>query len=372
MVLMVPLIVQGALFQKDNESYVHPKDEIIQENVYAGAPQVSIKGPILGDAFLAGGSVVLTGSVSEDAMVIGGNVSILARVAEDARIIGGNVIIDDHVGGDLIVLGGSVTVTSNAVIEGDVSILGGQVSIDGVLNRDLEVGGGEVVLSGSVSGNVRIFADKSVNLGKGAVVRGNLTYRAAKELEVGDDVIIQGKIIREEPKWAAIKGSDHFRNTVLGIIGTLMLVKLLTLFVGYLLLVGIAPQWTKKIVRLGQKDFWRQFGTGLIVAIIAPIVAILLVFTIVGIPFTILMGSMYVTLIAVSALFVGPVLGVMLMRLAKQSDELNWKSALLGIVVFLLLRLVPFVGWAIDCVFMLLTMGIFAQLGYQKIWKARK
>lgn len=372
LVLVVPLIAQGALFQKGNDSYVHPKNEIIRENVYAGAPQISIKGPVQGDAFLGGATVVVTGGISEDAMIVGGNVSILARVSEDARIIGGNVIVDDRVGGDLIIIGGSVTVTSNAVVDGDVTLLGGQVSIDGVLNRDLEVAGGEVVLSGTVRGNVRMMADKKVVLGDGAIIRGNLTYRAAHELVMHDNAQVIGKVIQEEPKWASLKGTSQFRNTVLGVIGTLFLIKLLTMFIGYLVLVGIAPKWTGKIVRLGQKDFWKQFVTGLVLAIVVPIVALLLAVTVVGIPFTIALASLYVLLLISATLFVGPVLGVALMRLMKQDDELNWKSALLGIVVFLLLRLVPLIGWAIDCVFMLLTMGIFAQLWYTKIWKNRQ
>lgn len=371
--LVLPLVSAAALFQKDNDGYIHPRNELIRENVYVVAPSVVMGGPVQGDAFLGGGSVLVSGSISEDIAAVGGTVTIASRVQEDVRVAGGTVIVDDRIGGDLIAVGGTINVTPNATVVGDAVLLGGQVVVNGLINQDVDVMGGEVTINGTVAGDIMIRADEKIVIGESAIINGDLEYASRNDIVIKDGASVRGEVIKKESAWAHKKeGRNAVTYTIVGIATSMILIKIATLFVAYLILVGISRKFVMHVVKDAQKKFWQQFAIGIATAIVVPLLAIGLCVTLIGIPFGALLGAGYVFMLVLSTLLVGPVLGLTLLKLMKQGEgELDWKAALLGIVVFVFLRFVPIIGWAVDCVFVLLTFGVLAHMWYQHIWKNR-
>lgn len=80
---------------------------------------------VLGENFILESGETLDG----DLLVFGGNVTleIESRVTGDVVIFGGNLTSGGEVGGDLAVLGGHVQLNSQAVVKGDVISLGGDI-----------------------------------------------------------------------------------------------------------------------------------------------------------------------------------------------------------------------------------------------------
>jgi hypothetical protein len=100
-------------------------------------------------------------------------------------------------------------------------------------------------------------------------------------------------------------------------------------------------------------------GLGFAALILAPVWAIILFITFIGyyIAFMVLTAYLFMLVLAglLGVIFVGSALWQWFKKAPQM--EFSWRTALLGAVVMSLLQLIPFVGWIICIVVMLMALG---------------
>lgn len=362
--LSVPMLSLAAEFRAgDNPSII--KDERIINDVYIAGGSVSSAGNVIGDLIAGGGAVLISGDVSQDLFVGGGNVNILSNITDDARIGGGTVTITGRVGGDLMVGGGQVTISGSGV-GGDVVIGGGSIRLDSSVAGDLLIAGGEVYINSLVSGNVNIKADK-ITLGKNAVISGNLTYESSKELVKETGAVVKGttdfklRSTNVDPQKAFEVFSSIF-----------LLWKSLTLLVCGLVFGFVFRRYGKEITAIGFNNPLRELGKGLIAVIVIPIASMLLLVTLVGFPFGIagLLGFIISMLFAwiLTPIILG---SIVYKYFSKKELEISWKTVILGVFLYIILGILPFIGNLAQILLMLLTLGCMVTFKMQilKDWR---
>ena len=233
-----------------------------------------------------------------------------------------------------------------------MAIGGGDVSINAPIAGDLYVGGGNVYINAPVGGNVKIEAEK-ITLGSGAVISGSLTYKAKKELIQETGAVVGGQVSFEE------RAEEKDAKTVLvAIFSAVILWKFLTLLVCALMVGLLLRRYGKEVVSIATKQPFHELGRGLVVMLVILVVSIFLIVTLVGIPFGILGLIGFFALMILAWITAPIILGAVVYKyLLKGGFEISWKTILLGVFLFSIIELIPFMGSLINTLLVLIALG---------------
>ncbi len=355
-ILMIPAMTFSADFRL-GEQPSSGSSEKITEDLYLTGGNVTSAGDASGDVVAVGGSILISGEVLGDVIAGGGNIIILSNVGDDVRAGGGTVVIQGKIAGDLIVGGGQITVGGPG-IAGDAVLGGGNIRIDSPVGGELRIGGGNVYINAPIGGDVKIDADQ-VTLGKSAVIEGNITYKAKKEMVLEEGAVVKGRIDFEARKGA---GKNLSSLAFGAIFSALILWKFFALLLGALLFGLVFRRYSMEIINTALQRPFFELGLGVIVFVAMPVISILLLVSVVGIPVGIIGLLGFVILSLFSWMMAPVIVGSIAYRyFSKKGLEVSWKTILLGVFLYSLLGLLPFIGCLAQILLMLLSLGcVFA------------
>lgn len=310
MVFAMPFLGQAMTIKNDGNV---GQAEVVFGNLYlaGGAPVVA--GNVQGDLIAAGGTIVVTGSVDEDALIMAGNTNISGKIAGDLRVFGGSVFIDGTVNGEVVATGGDVRIGPNAVIQGDLFSSGGAVTVNPL---------------------AKVFGKQTIH----------------SEGQDGDD-----------GKWR--KGVDKFLQVAFLLGQVMTIIGLLLIGMAFF---GLFPNIVNKVVQLGlQKgQFWKNVGLGLIMMIGIPVSAILCFMSGIGVMMGVILSVVFVLFMLINMVSAGYIFGALLYKLVKRPKKLQmgWGIVIGGIALLHLVSLIPYLGFLVALVFMLLSWGSLAKV----------
>lgn len=365
----LPVLASAAEF-KAGQQPSFPSGEKIGENLYMAGGTVVSAGNADKDVMIAGGTALVSGPVAGDLFVVGGNITVSSPVAGDLRVGGGNIAITSDIAGDAVVGGGQITLSGKSV-GGDTVIAGGSVIITSEVKGNLKIAGGEIYINAPINGDADIKA-KNLTLGPNADIKGNLKYQAVEPV-----VIEEGGKVQGETTFTEIKGNkEGKRNAALGMLGFLSFLfvgKFLMLLTAALLLGLIFSRYSKELVEKATANSLKELGRGIVAFIVLPIISVILLITFIGIPLGII-GLLSFIMLCIFGMIITPIfLGALANKwIFRKSDyAVNWKTILLGAVVYMILGLIPFLGWIALCVSTAITIGAALNIKWQvvKEWK---
>ncbi len=364
LVFAIPVVSFALDFREGDQPSVKPNEKLTND-VYIGGGSVNSAGSIAGDLVAGGGNIVVSGDVSGDVIALGGTVSILSNVGDDVRAGGGTIIVAGKIGGDALLGGGQVNL-GGAGVGGDAAIGGGNVTINAPIAGKLYIGGGNVYINAPIGGDVKIEADK-VTLGSAAVISGNLTYRAKAELTQETGATIKG-VISFKPKAERRVSPAVFA----AVFSALLIWKFFALLACALVVGMIFRRYCREMIALATERPFFEFGKGIMTLILIPIVSIFLFVTLVGIPFGVLGLIAFVALLLFSWITAPIILGSVAYKyFSKKELEVSWKTILLGVVLYSILGMIPFIGWLLKTFLVFLALGsiVTLKLRIVKDWR---
>lgn len=348
--ITAPLTASAAAFQVGEQPSVG-RDQTIADDLYIVGGNITGSGSVDGDVLAAGGNVLISGPATGDVQVAGGNVTLLGEVADDVRAMGGTIIISGAVGDDVVVVGGQVTVSGERV-GGDVVAFAGVVHIDTPVEGSMRVAAGEVFLNATVAGDVDIEAERIV-IGQNASIAGELTYTSPEEADIHEGASIASVAYTPREQHVSA-GADREMFAALSFFGAFFIHLVAALLIGLLL-----RRFAKEVVGSVVAQPLAQLGRGLIVLIVVPIASVLLLFTFIGIPFGIIGILAYIAWLIFSGLVAPIVLGALIARwILKRCEKLiDWKTITAGVAVYVVLGLIPVIGWLLQLILVVLVLG---------------
>ncbi|MCO8267250.1 polymer-forming cytoskeletal protein [Haloferax sp. AB510] len=325
---------------------------------------------------LAGVAAAQQGPAAGGAVVVGEG----ETVDGDLDAVGGTVVIAGTVTGDVSATSGTVLVTETGVINGNLDGVAGSVTIEGTVNGDvslaggavfvrdtakidgsLDAAGGTVQLDGAVAGNVRVGAEE-LAVGPTARVGGSLEYDAATATVDSAAVVdggvrqVDGLVVASPVVAGAPFQFGQFEAPVIPgwvVSGYWLLAN----FVLGAIIVLVAPDFARRVTGLGTKKAVRSGGVGLLAIVAVPIVLLLLLLTIVGIPLSLAGGVGFLLVLWVAGIYGALVLGTWLLSLADYDNR--WAALFAGLFVLAVLDFVP-LGGVLEFVVLLVGLGAFA------------
>jgi len=342
----------------------------VGDDFFAAGDTVSLTEAVPGDAFVAGGDVYTAGEVGGDLAAAGGDVSIGGRIGGDVYAAGGHVRLDAIVDGGARVAGGDVTVGPATVITGGTSLTGGKIDFEGEARDYLQAAGGRVRIGGVVKGDVEVRSD-DLSIAPGTRIDGKLVYLGASPPEIPTDARIAGGVEhRSAPHRRAWDRAQDTARTAAGWAARIALFA--GVFLAGAVYLGLFPGFAARAATAIRTAPLPSLGLGFALLFCVPVVGLILLLTIVGIPLALLLIPLYVLLLLLgwinAGAFVGHQAFAALGRDGPQEPPaVRFLALLAGLVVLWLLRQVPYVGGLVGFLALLLGIGALAV----EIWRLR-
>jgi hypothetical protein len=256
----------------------------------------------------------------------------------------------DHV----VITGGAVVPAGQTA--GDVVVLDGTVTIAGHATGDVVSVSGPVRVTGRVDGDLIAVSDRAF-LGPTARVGGDLRYGDERPV-LAPGARVGGKISNED--WADAANGWGW----VSLFGWWLAVSVSTLIVGALL-VWLGPGALYGAERAVREHLAATIGWGVAIAIGVPLLAILALVTLVGIPFgvALLLAAIPVWLLAyaTTAWIVGR-------RVLRNRSTSPWVALLAGWGILRVLALIPVAGALVGLAATVVGLGALAVA----LWQARR
>jgi len=359
--LILPLFFVSVVSAQNNDkkpkNVVLAKDEVVNKDYFAAGDSVTLSGTVNGDAYLAGGNVIVEGTINGDLLVAGGMVEIRGKITDNVRAVGGQIVISAQVGKNLTVAGGTVNLTDSAKIGGSLVAGTGTLSVFSPVGKDLNIGVGQVTLGNTIGGGVRAGVGQ-LTLTPNAKVSGDLIYWSDAQAQIQSGAQVLGQTTHNLPPAKALKEAKPAR--ILGIFtGASLALKIASflwaLIIG-LLLLKFFPVYSRRTIEVMIKKPWASLGMGLLILILTPIIFLILLITVLGIPIAFVLLVTFLIIAYLAKIFVSIFIGQKVLRYFGSKTGSNW-ALLLGLVVYGIVTLIPILGPVVSLLVVIFGLG---------------
>ncbi len=346
------------------EESVDLTDQVYEDDVMIGGAFVNGDFTVVGDSFIAGNMLEISGTFGDDMNIVGGQVELSGEIADDLRMAGGTVVLDGKVGSDAFLAGGQVTITKDSVISDELYVGAGMVRLFGTVNGDVYLGAGQAVVSGVINGDLTIEAE-DISISDTAQINGNLIYKSNNEIKDLNKENISGTVEYTPISEIDLSGVGVNTGTVGGLaVGagivaqiTGFIVGLLMLFIVGLAMVLIVPGFSDRT----SKFFTGQIGWsllyGLVAMIVLPVLSILIMITIIGLPLGIITFVLYFVGLYIAKVVAAMSVGSAIIGRKKKNLSILVLSLALGLFIYELITMIPIVGGFINLVMVMVGYG---------------
>lgn len=294
-------------------------------------------------------TVVANGTANGLIMLCGSTISSNAN-GDYAFIAGREVNISGNITRDAFVVGETVTIENTGIINRDLYVCASKVIINGAVNRNIYVASSELLVGDKayIRGDVHSATDKIV-ISETANILGTVEYRSdASVVSIPESIQVNRIEVETNKNQGNVSKSFDFNEKIL---------ELLMVFVTFILMLAIVPEFFTKIderYALNAKELFKAFGIGVLLLIVVPIVSIILMVTIVGLPIAFVALLLYI----IAFIITGAVAGYTIVKAIFGSKVNKFVAGTAGVIGYKLLMCVPVLGGIVYFFCISLTLGV--------------
>ncbi len=316
------------------------------EGKYFNAGDVVKDVDTISHSYFSAGNTVNNETTVDGILFTAGNTVSVDGKSEYSFIAGNMVSVNEKVEKDLFVAGNQVTIGSKAELGRDVYAAAASLVIDSDIKGNAFLGGDSVTInSKKIDGDVSISASE-INFAEGLTIKGTLSYNENANVKNLDKITAEKieKITDIETT------SDKIRAVVFSIAS--------------LIIVALVINWLfPKVYSYNEdrntfKDIATAVGVGFLVLICVPLISIVLMVIVIGLPLGLIGLAVYLIALYLSGAFAAKLIGSLILNLFKSADSNTYLELAIGIIVFKLAGLIPVVGGYI------IFIGLLYGLGY--------
>ena len=355
--LLLPSNIDAAQFHF--ESYTIPREEIIDEDIYAIGEEVRIDGVVNGDVIILGDVIQLNGTVTGDAYLIGSKIDVNANIYGTTFIFGNNTSVQGLLAENTYIF--STFINSSADVGRNLFAFFVESNIGGSVGGDLRGVGFRSTIDSFVSKDLLILTEQ---------------YTTDKEKVIGeiyDSVRIQDIASEQgvELDRAVNLGLPSFRPS--------WRLNILSAFSGFLsmLLIGfiiimVAPVKSyaiKERISDSTNEFFASLAVGFVVLILIPFPLFVLLISIIGAPAAFMIAGVLTFILVFGRIWVEMAFGIEILHLFGIEEYRPFKSFLVGRVLSTIVNFIPIVRGLYNTILGLVALGAILRMkrGYYQI-----
>lgn len=343
---------------RQGEKITIDEDEVFDRDFFAAGEDINVKGTVNGDLYIAGGNIVVSGKINGDVLVAGGQVEISGDVAGNIRAVGGNIEVQGMVGKNLTAVGGNIEVTNSANIIGSTVVGAGNVELNGPVGGNVVGGVGNLIITNAVGGTIYTGVGQ-LQIGDGASVA-DVVYWSDEKATVSSEATVSGNLDQRIP----VESSRQTNRETRKVAWTgFRFFSFLSMVVIGLLMLRFFPGLLETGAGFIDKKPWQSLGFGFLKLILEPIVAIILMVTIIGLPIGIFLVFAYIIELYFASYMVANWVGRLIWGKLSKNESRYW-AFVLGALVFVIVTSVPVVGGIVRFFSLLFGLGAILLLKY--------
>ncbi len=318
------------------------------------ANQILLEGEVKNDAFMMAtatpwqadqeaGRITLAGVCRNDAWALGHSVELSGIVEDHARFLARTIQIHGTIINNALLIGNTIHCTRSADMAAAAWIIGENLIMEGCIEGPARLVGKNVTLAGTFGQDVFIAAQDLVAL-PGTEIHGNLIYRAPREFIADKRIIIHGQLIRESMP-EQLSGQRRpvawkpFLYQSWLFLGALLTALLFTAFF---------PAFTARVQGQLRYAFWPSLATGMLILSLIPLLVLVALISIIGIPLGMLLVLTLAGLTYIGKIMTALALGLWLFRrpVPGQAKQFLW-PLLMGLLLLYVGINGGWAGWAL-------------------------
>jgi cytoskeletal protein CcmA (bactofilin family) len=324
------------------------KNQTVDGAFYGAGDLIEIDGKVKGDVYCAGQNIIINGTVDGDVICAGQTIRVAGTVNGDVRVAGQSISVDGAITGSVSAFGQNITVSENTTIGRDFNGAGQSVVVSGKVGRDMGFASNQANVTGHIGRNFNGYYENAT-IASGATVAGNAIFESRSA------AIANGAVSGETKRTTPVIDTEQRAAKGFDVIGRIF--NLLALFTFALVLVLFVPGHVRRATNVSMRQFWLSALLGFGITVGAPIVAIILAFTLIGIPLAGLLVLGWLGLLMLSI----PVFSYYIGRQLLRTNPRNAVAVMaIGALVVLLVMNIPLLGGLVGFVGSVAGVGMVA------------
>ncbi len=347
----------GTSVTLDDEENAHSDDEIYSGDLYvffsednSNVTSYDMDKLVDGNVFIFGKDVKISGEINGSLFVFASNLTIEedSYIACHTFAAAENITMSGYTS-DMYAACENFDMPESGIVYRDLKLVANKANLLGDIGRNLDLS----------SEKISVYQDQDTNLHVG----GNFSYTSPQEIEHINDIEVNGKtnytpIVKTEQKASNI-ALDYLYGIIESVVFTLVV---------YALIIFLAPKFVEKSKEYMSTRALLSAAIGLAFTVLIPIIAIILLFTVVGTPLIFLLMLVYIPVLMISNVIVAISVNEFIVSKV-QSLNVIWKKILMMIpvsAVIYLLKQIPVAGIWISAIVFLVGVGIFVLYQFDK------
>lgn len=354
--LFLPFSSPAQAAEDKDQKIIHiPSSEIVTTNIYALADEITIDGIINGDLIALSKKITINGQIDGDLIAISPEIIINGPIGGNVRVIGDNLSVNSLVSRNITATALKIALTEKSQTSWDVYLAGKEILVNGKIDGSLKALAEQINLSGEINGDVdvKIPTKKEINGLRldTTLIGGNLIYESPKIAEISDYSSIKGEVYSNlKPVKEGLRLNEASWIKIIYKIVTAFIFGLLIIILGRKHLVGIFDKITSNPKKI--------FIPGILLFFGAPLLSIILLITVIGIPLSLIVIISWTISIYLAKVLMMIFFGRLIIKFFLKEKPFNLIWALvLGVAIFYLLFSFPIIVGLISLIASLAGLG---------------
>lgn len=330
------------------KTVVVTESQVISDDLFIVGKDVIVDGTIDGDLLCFAENITINGTVNGDIFGFCRDMTINGKANDDVRVGAQNIRLGGQVIGSFSAAGNNIYMDNTARVGGNITLALEKAIVLAPIQGSIHSFTRSLEVASPVGRDVTSFTEE-LTISSGAAIGGKLVYTSNQLAKISDDVKIAGGITHKLPPKTE-KHQETAPSPFEGVIWFLVTFASTCLiwFVWRL----ISPQALDEMEENLNTWPWPVVGWGMLMFFMIPIAAIILLFTVVGMPLSILALIAYGITLYFGKIIVGSWIGHLAAEKSGNQELLNRPNvmAVVGILIVMLLGIVPFLGFWIKWV----------------------
>lgn len=333
-----------------------PRSETVHESIFLGGNAITVEGIVEGDLFCGGQDIEISGIVKGDVICGGQSVIISGKVGGNVRAAGQKLLINGTIDRNANLFGQSVKLGTGSAILGEAFVGSQSVIIDGSIAKQLSGGAQSISINGIVD-TVNIET-QNLALGSTAKINKNLTYISTNDATIATRSAVLGTIVKQTPAREKKQPAEQNKRVWKSVWTATRFATLLTQIILGLVILFFIPKQIKNASLTMQERVLPAFGYGLLLLFLVPVIMVIFVLTIIGIPAAILLLLLFMFSFLLSRIFVASVIGrILLTQFWAEKHNNDYWTISIGLFVLWLIFSIPVVGGILSFLSLLWGLG---------------
>lgn len=356
---IVFLLLFFSLFGKEDEDTIDivvlPSTTTIDGDYFANGRTVEISGTVNGDLYVLGGQVFIDGTINGDVLVAAGSVEVSGVVTNDVRLLAGQALVTGKIGRNLTGVAATIELGPSAEIGRSAVIVSGNADVESRIRNNVRLYSSNVRISDQIDGKVIAYVGQ-LRLTSKVIIGGALEYWSNKNALIDPNAQIKGGVVHHPSFFYDLFHSKLLKGLRIGSKLAALMMNLFYSFVIGLIMIRYFPQRVEQTIQTLNQKPAQSLVAGIVLLFLLPIIMLMLIITILGVPFALTLLSLTVV-----GFYTAKILSILWMstHIFRKFEYKKHKRLYFafGLIVYFIVTLIPYVGTIITIAALLFGIG---------------